>query len=271
MIHIPMDGDNSTYKGRIAFRLVSENAGGFNCGTSESNTQIMTMVYHKASSTALKMTVRQATFCGDVALADALDSSGQVDFSLKYNVTGSMCSGETVETPIGWGDDGNQYIINVNPETGYGAMTYAWQAGRCDQNTRCFEAEITPTGGSDGGPGGCAYFGYGPDIEELEGTSCLDGIICAWTGPESEQFGSKTIIAKVQRQCMTLDETNAIYTSDADRLNIAYTPALDCDSTGATYTCDGTACPGDPTDKLQSFDAAAGSGISVTAPDPLSL
>lgn len=239
LTHIPLDDQNATYRGLLTHRLVSSIFSGSNCGNTGENTAAASILYDQDSATSLKVRFKQAIFCGEADDEDLFADDGELDNNHKYSgCPGGNVPGEFSEN--GWGDVFTEVVYNVNPQTGLGGMTYAWQAGRCDQNTRVFNAELGTDGETESG---CGYFGYGPDIAE-DGVGTIDGLICNWTAPGAGPFGNKTMSTEVQQQCYSRAAgSDDIFVSDADTLAIAYSPTNSCDNTGGALLCDGVACP----------------------------
>ncbi|MBI2339856.1 MAG: hypothetical protein HYU99_05775 [Deltaproteobacteria bacterium] len=261
LTHAPLDATNSTFEGLLQHRVTSDNFGAMaNCGAG-TRTAAASVLYAKESASSLKVRFKHAMFCGEADDADVFDANGEVDPTNKYATAGNDCAGTVAINPNGWGDTFVNSVMNTDPETGFGKMTWAWQAGRCDGHTRVAKASILATGGTDGAPGGCGYVGFGPDAAE-DTVGDTDGMICNWTGPGSGPFNGKTIQDLVQRQCVTLED--GVYVSVSDQLNIAYAPTNSCDSNGALF-CDGVACV--TTNDLLDIDEM--SFTAPTPPDPL--
>ncbi len=238
MTHIPAGLlDNSTYQGLIQFTADTDDVPSSNCG--EGNHMLSgSALYQKVSETDLRIRYRQAVFCGDATEDDIFDANGEADRTHKES--GCPSGDDENADENGWGDGFTQLVTNADPSTGFSTVTYSWQAGRCDGQSRTFNAEISADGGTDGTSGGCGYFGFGSDISEAAAGD-IDGMICNWAGPGSEGFGFKTVLETVQRQCVTLNADTAVYESVPEELNIAYAPTLNCDSDG-TLLCDGVSC-----------------------------
>lgn len=261
LTHAPLDATNSTFEGLLQHRVTSDDFGSMaNCGAG-TKTAAASVLYAKESADSLKVRFKQAIFCGEADDGDVFDANGETDPSNKYAAAGNDCNGTVDESANGWGDTFVNSVMNLDPETGFGSMYWAWQAGRCDGNTRVFNASVAADGGSGGDPGGCGYFGFGPDAAE-ETVGAVDGMICNWAGPGAGPFGGKTMQDLVQRQCVTLEDN--LYVSDTDQLNIAYAPVNDCDNNGALL-CDGVQCV--TTNDLLAIDEM--DFTAPTPPDPL--
>lgn len=259
MTHVPGDSENSTYNGLIQMTIITDDIPSTNCGSGD-HTVAMSTLYEKVADDDLRVNFRQGVFCGEPAESVMFDANGLAD---KTNPKSAGCPDGSPSDTEGWGDDFNELIANVDPSTGYGNMVYAWQAGRCDGNTRVFQATLSATGGTDGEEGGCGYFGFGGAITD-DVVPSIDGMICNWTAPGSEPFGAKTIQDKVQRQCVTKGASDTVFSSVADELAISYAPTISCDqATG--LLCDGVACT--TTNTL--LDSADMSFTSPTLPETL--
>lgn len=222
--HIPLDDDNETYQGKLAFSIANSNPGfTINCGLTSGSTSAASILYEKTSATSLTYQLNRADFCG--VNVDPFDANNNIDPSDKF---------DQATNSDGWANNYNRAIINVNPDTGESTVSYAWQAGANDDNTRVFEASVVS---EDNLLSGCAYYGFGDDVANTDNIS-INGFICNWAGPGSEPFGEKTLLEKAQRQCVTQNATG-LFDSDSDTLNIAYAPTNSCDSVGGSFTFDG--------------------------------
>ncbi|MBI4411845.1 MAG: hypothetical protein HY541_05120 [Deltaproteobacteria bacterium] len=263
LTHMPLDATNTTFKGLLQHRVSGDIFDMLANCPDGTNTAGGSVLYEKESASSLKVRFKQGIFCGEASADDVFDANGEADPTNKYASASEMedCAGTVEDSSNGWGDTFVNSVMNLNPETGYGSMYWAWQAGRCDGNTRVFSASISADGGTAGAPGGCGYFGFGPDTAE-DTVGDTDGMICNWAGPGAGNFGSKTIQDLVQRQCVTLEDN--VYVSIADQLNIAYGPTNDCNA-NAELTCDGAACV--TTNDLLDIDEMV--FTAPTPPDPL--
>lgn len=221
--HIPLDETNSLYKGKLSLNLSSPTAGiSFNCGQQQGMTSAASIHYEKKSETLLTYRLLRGDYCGSGV--DPFDENNDLDPSDKFNPN------SPADNPQGWGNTFSRVHLNVNPSDGTGTFSYAWQAGPLDQNTRVFNATLTE---SDGSLGGCAYYGFGPDIADAD-AGTIDRFICNWTAPGSRPFGSKVSVERVQRQCFTQNSAG-LFVSDESRLNIDYAPTTICNSTAAGF------------------------------------
>ncbi len=253
MRHIPKDASNSTYQGLIQMTIVTADIPSTNCGAGD-HTVGMSTLYEKASGTDLRVDFRQGVFCGEPGNEVVFDADGLAD---KTNYKSSGCPGGDSSDTSGWGDDFSEVVMNLNPSTGYGSIIYAWQAGRCDGNTRVFQATLSADGGEEGAEGGCGYFGFGDAIVEDQ-TPAISGMVCNWTAPGAGTMGNKTVQELVQRQCVTRASGATNFSSISSQLAVTYAPTNSCDQSSGLI-CDGVACP--TTNTLLDFDS-----MSFTAP-----
>ncbi len=210
--HIPESEDNATYTGRLQQKISTSQTDNLNPNLvgCDGMTECISIAYQKTSATELRYHMRRAQFCG--LDADCFDANGDV----------------TTDTTV-WAAEFYYTICNVNPEDGSGDCTQAWQAGHNDGNTRTFNVSVA----SDGT--GCGYFGYGPAENASEGVGSIDGMICNWTGPGSEMFGSKTMTDNAQRQCFTRNAEGR-FISDSETLAILYAPTKSCDKAENSFS-----------------------------------
>lgn len=199
MKHMPTATDNSTYKGKIWTQQVDDASG---------DPEAYTVKYEYASSTELNMQVISAAFPSSVSTF--FDSDGDLDVT------------------AGWNASMTNAIINLDPSTNYGDMSYAWQAGSGDDNARIFNVYTDATGG-------CGFFGFGDDFDTSTGAlsdNTIDGFVCNWAGPDNDHsMASSSGLA--QKQCMTYNSSTGIYEVDTSFENITYAPTNDCDSSGS--------------------------------------
>lgn len=227
--HIPTTSNNSTYKGKLSYTIA--NADGTkpgNCGggSATGQTDAVSISYEKTSETALNYQLNSGNFCGNDADPYVSSTNFTVDPTKKHT---------TVSGGKGWANNFNIAVFNTNPSDSTGNYQFAWQAGANDNNTRAFNASLTSTSGV---VGGCAYYGYGKDISEGVAAAAIDRMICAWTGPGG---GNHTGVTKAQRQCITLNSSTGVFTSDASQLAITYSPNISCNGDGSfQYRAAGT-------------------------------
>ncbi len=244
--HLPQDASNATFRGRALFRMVaplgSEFAGS-NCPSTGNKTMLSSAIYSKSSATAVVVRARQAVFCAEVTFPDVVDSNGEIDPSKKYvdpsRGTDGTCPGQSLATNVsGWGDDFNQLTLEMNPVTFAMSTSTAWQAGRCDLNTRTFNATTVENSGT-------AWFGYGPDIAASVDVGEITGMICNWAGPGSRGPGSRTNTLVAQQQQMARNTTSGLFESSG--VNITYAPTNDCNyAGGAAFGFVNTVTPPQP-------------------------
>lgn len=201
LMHVPLNEENTAYRGKLWYVISDEKgklAGGTpNCSQGGIRQIAYSITYAKNEEGLLKYDIKSASYCN--SQAEPFDADHNVD-----------AIGE-------WNGNFNLGSYEIDTEKGTGTYSFAWQAGPMDGFARTVVADQE-----------CAYFGYGPAVREEE-AGTIGGFICNWAGPGSEPFGEKTLLPKVQRQCMTLDEESGKYVSDSARLNIKYAPSLSCD------------------------------------------
>jgi hypothetical protein len=221
--------DNNTYEGVLSYAVdASEGLEFGNCpasGGSVPVTNAGSLAYRKYSDFAMATDSRTAVFCGNGA-ADTFDDDGLVDFSAKYDATSNA---------DGWGGDANRFITNFNPTTLSGQYAYEWQAGFRDNYTRAFNIYLERDNETDL-LSGSAFFGYGQDVEDSDGS--IDGFICNWAGPGgainsgSAESGSVTLAEKAQWQEIEESSVGGVFTASTSE--ITYAPTNDCDYDGGS-------------------------------------
>lgn len=196
--HIPTSTDDSTNKGKISVKVVDTNGGGSTDGAS--------LEYEKSSATAGKLLLKKINFNG--ASGDPYEST--TDYSVDYDKP--------------WNNNADYLLAAINPSNFTGTYAYAWQAGNGDSHTRTFNAILSESGGV---VEGSAFFGYGPTMQT--GAGSIDGMICAWTGPDQNH----TPVPKVQRQNLALSSGKFVVSGTT---NTTYDPVADCeaDTSGTT-------------------------------------
>jgi hypothetical protein len=126
----------------------------------------------------------------------------------------------------GWCADYNVVVANVD-SSGFGKVSYAWQAGPMDGYTRTFNIK-TDNNSSDNQTGD-AYFGFNPNPDDSSGSdyrsTSIDRMICNWAGPGNGPT-SKAGVSKLQRQQLEYDSTNYVWKSATD--NITFAPTTNC-------------------------------------------
>lgn len=223
------DANGVTYAGKLSCTVaVAEDTKPGNCNSGEVTetgyTDALSISYQKNSETIFTAEVNSGNFCGASGVDPYVSATNfTVDASKKLNL--AMDPGDDLTT--GWGNNYHYARYQLNSNTGAGQYRIAWQAGRNDGYARVLQADMDAVDG-DGNKGGCAYFAYGPDMEESTGD--LDGMICNWAGPGHTM--PKTQTETVQQQCMDYNATTGVYESDSAELAISYAPTNSCDSTG---------------------------------------
>ena len=159
------------------------------------------------------------------------------------------------DTTNGWCADYNVVVANVD-SSGFGKVSYAWQAGKSDGYTRTFNIKTDNTSGTLTGD---AYFGFNPNPDNSSGSddyrsTSIDRMICNWAGPGNGPT-SRAGVSKLQRQQLEYDSTNYVWKSSSD--NITFAPTNDCDfSTSDNRSYDNLS---------QSNTTFGGSGDNITS------
>lgn len=200
--HIPRSTDNSAYQGRV-WATVS------GMTNSPSPEFAYSVIYDKTAS-ALNYKVVSARYPANAT--DVFDEKG----NLKVNGP--------------WEGDITQGIFNLDPSTGTGRASFAWQAGTNDSHSRVFNVYTAEESGT---LSGCGFFGFGANFNKTTGTSAdnaIDRFICYWAG------GSHTGISNLaQKQCMT-QNASGTFALDSARSNITYAPVDSCKDTVGNVT-----------------------------------
>ncbi len=251
--HVTTNATETTYKGKVSVSIaVSDGTKPGNCSSSSATgyTDAISVAYEKSADTSAKFELKTANFCGSDA--DPFVSTTNSTVDLTKRLDGS--------TPKGWGNNAHYMLADFDPATYLGVYRYAWQAGTGDSHTRTFNAKVENATAATG----TAYFGFGPTIQSTPGS--IDGMICAWTGPEASNH---TSVSKVQKQVMALDTASGKFISSS--ANITYDPVNDCEATGVmAMNWNGGASTrnvSDTTENLAALsDVAATIGTAPTAP-----
>ncbi|MEZ4818410.1 MAG: hypothetical protein R3A45_00400 [Bdellovibrionota bacterium] len=184
--------------------------------------------------------------------------------SLDYQMLGMSYDNATVAQPFdsddntnvesNWSGNFTQTIANVNPTTGLGSVSYAWQAGNMDDKARVFNIY---TEQNNSAINGYAFFGYGQKFDSSTGSLSdneIERFICNWAGP-----GNSHAVAAfeqyAQKQVMEVNSSGVFVPTSS---NITYAPVNAC-----TYT---TASQVDPdlVFELVEGDIAAATASDIT-------
>ena len=116
--HVPLNADNTLYKGKLSFLFSSPVAGiSFSCGNQTGMTSAASVLYEKRSDTRLLYRLTRGDYCGSGI--DPFDENNDLDPSNKFdsmNPTGN---------PSGWGNNFSLVSLDLDPTTGLGRTTYA--------------------------------------------------------------------------------------------------------------------------------------------------
>lgn len=194
------------YKGLLSYQ-VEDNFQGGNC-PSQDVTFIGSLLYEKTSATALSLQQRNGTFCGH-SLINGFDANGLADPTDTYDNATNI---------NGWGNNFSIFTANFNPQDQAGEYSYAWQAGPMDSHSRLFNIAVNSTSPQTAE----AYYGYGANVGNTDGT--INGFICNWAGPGNDH----TLQNYAQRQFISFDETNNLFSVSMGSSDITYAPTVAC-------------------------------------------
>ena len=245
--HVPTTDNISTIstvgEGLIQMYQTGLSETDMNCGGS--TLSIANSVLYKNTSDNLSYRAIRAKFASTISDASNFyESDGEVR---KQN--------KNLDTTNGWCADYNVVVANVD-SSGFGKVSYAWQAGPMDGYTRTFN--IKTDNNSADNQTGDAYFGFNPNPDtnnndDYRSTS-IDRMICNWAGPGNGPT-SKAGVSKLQRQQLEYDSTNYVWKSSSD--NITFAPTTNCDfSTSDNRSYDNLS---------QSNTTFGGSGDNITS------
>ena len=245
--HVPTTDNISTIstvgEGLIQMYQTGLSETDMNCGGS--TLSIANSVLYKNTSDNLSYRAIRAKFASTISDASNFyESDGEVR---KQN--------KNLDTTNGWCADYNVVVANVD-SSGFGKVSYAWQAGPMDGYTRTFN--IKTDNNSADNQTGDAYFGFNPNPDtnnndDYRSTS-IDRMICNWAGPGNGPT-SKAGVSKLQRQQLEYDSTNYVWKSSSD--NITFAPTTNCNfSTSDNRSYDNL---------TQSNTTFGGSGDNITS------
>ena len=223
--HVPTTDNISTIstvgEGLIQMYQTGLSETDMNCG---SNTlSIANSVLYKNTSDNLSYRAIRAKFASTISDASNFyESDGEVRKQNKND-----------DTTNGWCADYNVVVANVD-SSGFGKVSYAWQAGPGDGYTRTFNIKTDNTSGTLTGD---AYFGFNPNPDNSSGSddyrsTSIDRMICNWAGPGNGPT-SKAGVSKLQRQQLEYDSTNYVWKSSSD--NITFAPTDNCSFDNTLY------------------------------------
>lgn len=210
MKHVRLDDENKTYKGKMWMSVVPSSTTTSN-DPMASKTMALSILYHKASDTSVKYSLRQGNFSKE-------NSTDAKMFDSSY----------VANLPIS--NDGYSWtLVDQNPTDGTGKVGYAWVAGTKTENVRSFVANVTKD--SAGTKSGTGYAGFGDTMENvLKDTTLktfLDRMICNWAGPSNSHTGAKF----VQKQVMAMN-TSGIFAASSSK--ISFVPRNSCGTSADT-------------------------------------
>ncbi|MFN8369786.1 MAG: hypothetical protein U0T83_04070 [Bacteriovoracaceae bacterium] len=202
--HMSTSTSNATYMGKIWSSVEGASGGA-------GDSFAYSLLYEKASSTSTKYILRGTSYNKNSSSPHptSLFTNGNL------NLTASSLAGNMT-----------QLIANIDPSTGYGNVSYSWQAGSGDSNSRVFNTFTNSTQG-------CGFFGFGGSFSTTNNTfpdNTITTFICNWAGPGNSHTG---ISGKAQKQCMTVG-AGGLYQDTASKQSITYAPTNSCDFNGST-------------------------------------
>ena len=212
LTHMPGASENA-YKGRLNYTIGSSGSYS-NCPLIGGKAEISdagSVLYEKTSASSLSVDSRNAAYCGsdvDPFVEGLLDPASK-------NMPG--------ESGDGWVNDFNMFVFNSNPLDRTGNYSFAWQAGSQDNNTRVFNVSLDKDQ-ETGKLAGTAFFGFGDDMSETDGS--IKGFICNWAGPGNNH----DYVSLVQAQNIA-EGANGLFT--ATESFITYAPTVLCDYDGS--------------------------------------
>ena len=215
---------STTGEGLIQMYQTGLSESDWNCGGSTLG--LANSVLYKNTSDNLSFRAIRAKFASTITDASNFyESDGEVS---KQNKNDNSTNG--------WCADYNVVVANVD-SSGFGKVSYAWQAGPGDGYTRTFN--IRTDNNSADNQTGDAYFGFNPSPDDSSGSddyrsTSIDRMICNWAGPGAPATANKTGVSKMQRQQLEYDSTNYVWKSATD--NITFAPTNDCDFTSNSST-----------------------------------
>lgn len=237
MTHRPLDAAGETFRGEFSYYFNSEDSLGncsrdFGAFNTTNITQLGSVTYEKNSATNLSFNSRYTQACNNNNTAPLVD--GILDPSEK--ATTNMMGG--TPNTAGWAANFTIMAADFDPADNSGDYMFQWQAGVNDGTARTFNVHLEDED-SDSLMNGSAFFGYGDDIAESDGS--ILGIYCNWAGPGGG-VGNETEKRQDLAQKQTMEESATAENFEVVTSLITYAPTLSCnyDGTGAfSYDADG--------------------------------
>lgn len=211
LTHTPALAGDGSYQGVLSYHFTQANQTVEDC-SAEDSTMAGSLVYQKDGDGNTGLLADSAVFCG----ADV------VPFTAAGTIVASDAFDATDNTD-GWIEDYDRFMATYAAD-GAGDYAYLWQAGVTDGYTRAFNMTLDDIGGDV--LSGTAFFGFGEDISETEGS--IAGFICNWAGPGS----TRTLRSFAQRQNIAQTATGGVFLSDPDDLALTYAPSNSCEYSG---------------------------------------
>lgn len=216
--HHPTNSSGSNYKGKLWTSFESDDVVSFGPNT---DSFAFTLLYEREEDNLNFQNISTAYN------VENLDDFDQGLFDSNNNIDPTACGG-----PGGancW-EDFSQTIGNIDTDTGYGTLSYGWQAGRLDSDGDTPLARIFNfyTSEEDDAVNAYAFFGFGRGFNRENGdigSNTIDRFICNWAGPGGNDRAGKAFEA--QKQVMTFNESSGLFESDS--ANITYSPSDECD------------------------------------------
>jgi hypothetical protein len=125
----------------------------------------------------------------------------------------------------------NHALYDISSIDGTGNISFAWQAGSGDSNTRVFNAYVDSNAGVRSG---CGYFGFGSGFSSTasSNTNAISKFICNWAGPGNSHTG---LSGRAQKQCFS--EVSGKLAPVSAQSFINYAPINACETgTPGTFT-----------------------------------
>lgn len=212
--HMPTTSDNSTYQGRIWGSITGLPL----TGDPRQANAYFTLGYERTSS-LVKSELHFTGTASTISESQAIGTDGSLNWS---NI---MASNGTQSANI------QHSILNVDPTTGTGSVSYSWQAGGGDSATRVFNAYTTS---SSNVTSGCGFFGFGEPFSTTGApNNSINKFICNWAGPGNNHAG---LTSYAQKQCMTQDLGMGHFVPNVSQENITYAPVNSCSvASGGTF------------------------------------
>ncbi|MCB1196914.1 MAG: hypothetical protein R3A45_00735 [Bdellovibrionota bacterium] len=217
--HHPTNSSGSTFKGKMWTSIETENASEF----TNSNSYAFSLLYEQDEDMLNFQNLATAYESQWLTSDDIFDGENNID--------PTACSGFS----SCW-ENFSQTIGNIDKKTGYGALSYGWQAGRLDADgstplARIFNFYVDDE--DQDNINAYAFFGFGRGFNKDNGTigsNTINRFICNWAGPMADRSGLENT---AQKQVMLYNEASQLF--ESSQALITYAPTNLC-----TYDGQGT-------------------------------